>query len=88
MHATQRQCDFATAVTKTAMFFEGLTKEAFLQLIGTAWDVLESSDNEARVRCGELCEDCPPVGYPTESTRCRPCPRRASTSTSTQTEKS
>jgi hypothetical protein len=23
-----------------------------------------------------LCEDCPPVGYPTEETRCLPCPRR------------
>jgi hypothetical protein len=25
----------------------------------------------------ELCEDCPPVGYPTDETRCIPCPRRA-----------
>lgn len=24
-----------------------------------------------------LCEDCPPVGYPTDKTRCLPCPRRA-----------
>ncbi len=24
-----------------------------------------------------LCEDCPPVGYPTDKTRCAPCPRRA-----------
>lgn len=24
-----------------------------------------------------LCEGCPPVGYPTEKTRCLPCPRRA-----------
>ena len=23
-----------------------------------------------------LCEDCPPVGYPTDRTRCLPCPRR------------
>jgi hypothetical protein len=23
-----------------------------------------------------LCEDCPPVGYPTDETRCAPCPRR------------
>jgi hypothetical protein len=23
-----------------------------------------------------LCEDCPPVGYPTDETRCTPCPRR------------
>jgi hypothetical protein len=24
-----------------------------------------------------LCEGCPPVGYPTDKTRCLPCPRRA-----------
>ena len=23
-----------------------------------------------------LCEDCPPVDYPTDKTRCLPCPRR------------
>jgi hypothetical protein len=23
-----------------------------------------------------LCEDCPAVGYPTDKTRCTPCPRR------------
>jgi hypothetical protein len=23
-----------------------------------------------------LCENCPPVGYPTDATRCLPCPRR------------
>jgi len=23
-----------------------------------------------------LCEDCPPVCYPTDRTRCTPCPRR------------
>ncbi len=22
-----------------------------------------------------LCSDCPPVGYPTDATRCRECPR-------------
>src|SRR4051812_22836706 len=25
---------------------------------------------------GEVCEDCPPVGYQTDKTRCLPCPRR------------
>lgn len=24
----------------------------------------------------DLCSDCPPVGYPTDKTRCLPCPRR------------
>jgi hypothetical protein len=24
----------------------------------------------------ELCEDCPPGGYPTEEPRCSECPRR------------
>lgn len=23
------------------------------------------------------CEDCPPIGYPTDKTRCLPCPLRA-----------
>lgn len=23
-----------------------------------------------------LCDDCPPVGYSTDKTRCLPCPRR------------
>jgi hypothetical protein len=27
--------------------------------------------------CGKLCSDCPPLGYPTDATRCNPCPRRA-----------
>jgi hypothetical protein len=26
----------------------------------------------------ELCADCPPVCYPTDATRCAPCPRRTS----------
>lgn len=25
---------------------------------------------------GRLCSDCPPPGYPTDKTRCTPCPRR------------
>ncbi|WP_428491656.1 hypothetical protein [Rhodopila sp.] len=24
----------------------------------------------------DLCDDCPPIGYPTDKTRCLPCPRR------------
>lgn len=33
------------------------------------------------VNCGPdaLCEDCPPDGYPTDKTRCAPCPRRDAT---------
>lgn len=27
----------------------------------------------------ELCEGCPPAGYPTDDTRCTPCPRRTVT---------
>lgn len=27
----------------------------------------------------DLCEGCPPVGYPTDETRCTPCPRRTPT---------
>lgn len=28
-----------------------------------------------------LCEDCPPTGYPTDETRCTPCPRRGASCT-------
>ena len=28
----------------------------------------------------QFCDDCPPVGYPTDKTRCAPCPRREATS--------
>ncbi|MGE0289544.1 MAG: hypothetical protein AB7P16_24920 [Bradyrhizobium sp.] len=28
-------------------------------------------------REGSLCEGCPPYGYPTDVTRCEPCPRKA-----------
>lgn len=28
-----------------------------------------------------LCEDCPPTGYPTDATRCAPCPRRTKEAT-------
>lgn len=29
-----------------------------------------------RIRAAKACGDCPPVGYPTDETRCTPCPRR------------
>jgi hypothetical protein len=29
-----------------------------------------------RIQQTGLCEGCPPVGYPTDATRCAPCPRR------------
>ena len=38
---------------------------------GTHDDMLDALTAEPR-----LCEDCPPVGYPTDKTRCSPCPRR------------
>ena len=42
------------------------------------------TDDEARAAdlilakslAGKLCSDCPPVGYPTDKTRCLPCLRR------------
>ena len=32
--------------------------------------------NYARRAVAMLCSDCPPVGYPTDKTRCSDCPRR------------
>lgn len=37
--------------------------------------MIEIDKEEARVT---LCSDCPPIGYPTDETRCRECPRRTS----------
>jgi hypothetical protein len=35
--------------------------------------------DRARVIAAEaLCSDCPPAGYPTDITRCNPCPHRKS----------
>lgn len=33
-----------------------------------------------------LCDDCPPVGYSTDETRCTPCPRRTTEIPSTQSD--
>ena len=35
------------------------------------------NNEKTAVPVESLCSDCPPVGYPTEATRCKPCPRRA-----------
>lgn len=41
---------------------------------------------QARVVSRVACEDCPPVGYPTDDTRCLPCPRRAQPRSSPNSE--
>lgn len=42
----------------------------------TAWMVV-SKETTQRNREDKVCSDCPRVGYPTNKTRCLPCPRRA-----------
>lgn len=38
----------------------------------------DAADRAIMAACGiGLCSDCPPVGYPTDKTRCAQCPRRA-----------
>lgn len=57
--------------------------EAFAALI--PWEDQPEGDAEniapnLRTTCGDignLCSDCPPVGYSTDKTRCDACPRRA-----------
>lgn len=44
-HFSQRQCDFAIGVTKTAIL-EGLSRERFLELIDIAWNVLTAEPPE------------------------------------------
>ena len=36
-----------------------------------------ATDTGHRNTTETLCEDCPPVGYPTDETRCLPCPRKS-----------
>lgn len=38
----------------------------------------EAAREIERLRNAGLCSDCPRVGYPTDDTRCLPCPRRSS----------
>lgn len=33
-------------------------------------------DDEPAENADGLCSDCPPANYPTDKTRCDPCPRR------------
>jgi hypothetical protein len=40
-------------------------------------DYRSKPQNHTVPEMGELCEGCPPVGYPTDKTRCTECPRRA-----------
>lgn len=35
----------------------------------------------------ELCDDCPPIGYPTDNTRCLECPRRTPPELDTMADK-
>lgn len=39
---------------------------------------LSTSHSDRSAQGTSLCSDCPPVGYPTDKTRCTPCPRRNS----------
>jgi hypothetical protein len=41
-------------------------------------DRLYQSFRQAVLKVQVVCEDCPPVDYPTDKTRCAECPRRSS----------
>jgi hypothetical protein len=52
-------------------------------MLTVADEAEEAADELARLRAqleAMLCSDCPPIGYPTDKTRCTPCPRRAQVS--------
>lgn len=51
-----------------------------------SWGVVKCLEDSGIVRCraevnaenaAPMCDDCPPVGYPTDKTRCDECPRRS-----------
>lgn len=44
--------------------------------INKLWKLNRRIDAIRQNRDSGLCSDCPPVGYPTDETRCGPCPRR------------
>lgn len=43
--------------------------EVLKQCMHPVWDAMHEG--------ATLCSDCPPVGYPTDSTRCDECPRKS-----------
>jgi hypothetical protein len=45
---------------------------------GRELNTLVDQQMEAEKHLQLLCEDCPPIGYPTDKTRCDPCPRSQS----------
>ncbi len=47
--------------------------------IREALEELEADHEVALSARDSLCEDCPPVGWHNDDTRCLPCPRRAPT---------
>lgn len=46
--------------------------DLIVALVNAAPALLAAAEGEK----DKLCDDCPPVGYPTDKTRCLPCPRR------------
>lgn len=51
---------------------------AHLQIIGVTAPLCAAAEFLLNRRIAAmLCSDCPPVGYPTDSTRCDKCPRKA-----------
>lgn len=61
---------------------EGLARDAFAVGYKAALNIKPAAPSGANFTgTGPvLCEDCPPSDYPTDKTRCLPCPRRAAPS--------
>ena len=52
-------------------------EDAHLQIIGMTAPLCAAAEFLLNRRIAAmLCSDCPPVGYPTDCTRCEECPRR------------
>ena len=45
--------------------------------VAEMWNRRAAVEADRQGRMPHRCEDCPPVGYPTDKTRCAPCDRRA-----------
>lgn len=58
----------------------GLGREEANALSGRFDQAADEIERLNSLLAGMICEDCPPADYPTDVTRCTPCPRRAKTS--------
>jgi hypothetical protein len=68
----------SSAMIAVAIAAEAVIRERNLRAFDGGELTTKISEAKEREEMSEksLCGDCPPIGYPTDETRCAPCPRR------------